>query len=118
MSAYQALLLEHGLKKKNAFFREGMGKWQKPLAEDVVDTRSTEGLRKKRPAADVGHTGVNTDMFFSPRSPLTLYCLGKRFILEKGLLCICHVSNFSLSKSVKRQLWRGRTLNTTLANSQ
>lgn len=85
MSAHQALLLERGFKKKKTFFREGMGKWQKPLAEDVVEARSTEGLRKKRPAADVEHNGANTDRFFSSRSPLTLYCLGKRFILEERI---------------------------------
>lgn len=92
MSAHQALLLERGFKKKNTFFWEGMRKWQKSLAEDVVEARSTEGLRKKRPVADVEHNGVNTDMFFSSRSPLTLYCLGKGFILEQVLLCICQVS--------------------------
>lgn len=47
--------------------------------------------------------------FFSSTSPSILYCLGGT--LGKGLLCICHVSfNFSLSKSLKRQAWGGRTL--------
>ena len=92
--------------KGKYFSREGIGKWQNSLVEDAVEARSTERLRKRnkrtRPAAGVEHNGVNTD-FFSSRSPWTLYCLGS--VLGKGLLCICHGSfNFSLSKSLKRQV--------------
>lgn len=54
------------LQKEKYFSREGIGTWQSSLAEDVVQARSTERLRKKskRPAADVEYNGVNIDKFF------------------------------------------------------
>lgn len=122
MSAHQALLLEHVFKKKNTFFRKGIGKWQKSLAEDAAEARSTERLRKKskRPAADFEQMGVNTNMLFSSRSPLTLLP-GKReriYTREKITPYLSCLFYFFPSKSLNRKLWGGRTLTTTLANSQ
>lgn len=60
--------------------REGIRKWQNSLAEDAVEDRSTERIRKRnkrtRPAADIEHKGVNTDIFFWAPKVLGLFTAG------------------------------------------
>lgn len=89
LSTHQAVLMESGFEKEKYTSREGVMKWQDSLAEDALEARSTGRLRKSdkrtRPAVDVEHNGVNTDiLFFGSRSPWIPCCLGGDHIWKKG----------------------------------
>jgi len=67
IATHQALLMESDIQKETYFSKEGVVKWQNSLAEDAVEARSTERLRKSgkrtRTAVDVEHNDVNRFFF-------------------------------------------------------
>lgn len=71
-STHQAVLMESGFEKEKYTSREGVMKWQNSLVEDALEARSTGRLRKSdkrtRPAVDVEHNSVNTDIFWLKKS--------------------------------------------------
>ena len=100
IATHQALLMESDIQKETYFSKEGVVKWQNSLAEDAVEARSTERLRKSgkrtRTAVDVEHNDVNR-FFFSAPEVLRLLTAWGGGQLEKRLLCIWHISfNFCL----------------------